>query len=165
LHPVATQDQHGQFGEIIAGEHVELPAFEHFAHGGQPVTVEPGTVADPDDVRIIGQSTHQRLRLLPLRAGKRARAGRVRVQHHRRPEKNQARVLVKSTGSCRTASTRGDQAQWVAVSTDVAVVLLFTLAGFLIGGAYSTWKTTRPLAISLAVAAVLAAAGAVLWLL
>lgn len=74
-------------------------------------------------------------------------------------------MLVKSADSCRTASTWGDQAQWVAVSTDVAVVLLFTLAGFLIGGAYSTWKTTRPLAISLAVAAVLAAAGAVLWLL
>ncbi|MBF6352492.1 MULTISPECIES: hypothetical protein [Nocardia] len=51
------------------------------------------------------------------------------------------------------------------MSPDIAVVLLFTLAGFLIGGAYSTWKTTRPLAISLAVCAVLAAAGAVLWLL
>lgn len=59
----------------------------------------------------------------------------------------------------------GDQAQWVSVSTDVAVVLLFTLAGFLLGGAYSTWKTTRPLAISLGVGAVLAAVGAVLWLL
>ncbi|NKY37521.1 hypothetical protein HGA13_31310 [Nocardia speluncae] len=51
------------------------------------------------------------------------------------------------------------------MSTDVAVVLLFTLAGFLIGGAYTTWKTTRPLAISLGVGALLAVAGAVLWLL
>ncbi|MGW0181951.1 hypothetical protein [Nocardia sp. NPDC003345] len=51
------------------------------------------------------------------------------------------------------------------MSTDVAVVLLFTLAGFLIGGAYTTWKTTRPLAIALGVAAALAAAAAVLWLL
>lgn len=51
------------------------------------------------------------------------------------------------------------------MSTDVAAVLLFTLAGFLIGGAYSTWKTTRPLAISLGVCAVAAAVGAVLWLL
>ncbi|WP_280398264.1 hypothetical protein [Nocardia carnea] len=51
------------------------------------------------------------------------------------------------------------------MSTDVAAVLLFALAGFLIGGAYTTWKNTRPLAISLAVCAVLAAVGAVLWLL
>lgn len=58
-----------------------------------------------------------------------------------------------------------DQAQWGPVSTDVAVVLLFTLAGFLIGGAYTTWKTARPLAVALGVCAVLAALGAVLWLL
>ncbi|MEU1985017.1 hypothetical protein [Nocardia sp. NPDC019395] len=51
------------------------------------------------------------------------------------------------------------------MSTDLAAVLLFTLAGFLIGGAYTTWKNSRPLAISLGVCAVLAAAGAVLWLL
>ncbi|MGA6203259.1 hypothetical protein [Nocardia testacea] len=50
------------------------------------------------------------------------------------------------------------------MSTDVAVVLLFTLAGFLIGGAYTTWKTTRPLSIALGVCAALAALGAVLWL-
>ncbi|MGY4100176.1 hypothetical protein ACW2Q0_11580 [Nocardia sp. R16R-3T] len=44
-------------------------------------------------------------------------------------------------------------------------VILFALAGFLLGGAFSTWKTTRPLAIVLAVLAVLAAAGAVAWLM
>ncbi|WP_459548341.1 hypothetical protein [Nocardia sp. X0981] len=51
------------------------------------------------------------------------------------------------------------------MSTDVAVVLLFTLAGFLLGGAYTTWKNTRPLSIALGVCAALAVAGAVLWLL
>ncbi|GGL27791.1 hypothetical protein [Nocardia jinanensis] len=51
------------------------------------------------------------------------------------------------------------------MSTDVAVVLLFTLAGFLIGGAYTLWKTARPVSIGLGICAVLAAAGAVLWLL
>ncbi|MFI5714577.1 hypothetical protein [Nocardia sp. NPDC051750] len=51
------------------------------------------------------------------------------------------------------------------MSTDVAVVLMFTLAGFLIGGAYTTWKNSRPLAISLGVCAALAVVGAVLWLL
>lgn len=75
-------------------------------------------------------------------------------------------MLVKSVGPAPGGvHLYIDQAQWVAVSTDVAVVLLFTLAGFLIGGAYTTWKTTRPLSISLGVCAVLAAAGAVLWLL
>ncbi len=49
------------------------------------------------------------------------------------------------------------------MSTDVTVILLLALAGFLIGGAYSTWKTSRPLSISLAVCAVLAAAGAIAW--
>lgn len=49
--------------------------------------------------------------------------------------------------------------------SDVAVVLLFALAGFLLGGVYTTWKTTRPLSIALAVCAVLAVVGAVIWLL
>ncbi|MEU2255701.1 hypothetical protein [Nocardia xishanensis] len=49
------------------------------------------------------------------------------------------------------------------MSTDVTVILLLALAGFLIGGAYSTWKTSRPLSIALAVCAVLAAAGAIAW--
>ncbi|MFD6456372.1 hypothetical protein ACFWF3_36920, partial [Nocardia sp. NPDC060220] len=43
-------------------------------------------------------------------------------------------------------------------------VLLFALAGFLLGGAYTTWKNNRPVAIGLIVAAVLAGLGAALWL-
>jgi hypothetical protein len=49
------------------------------------------------------------------------------------------------------------------VSKDVYVILLLALAGFLIGGVYTTWKTARTTAIALLVAAVLAAAGAVAW--
>ncbi|WP_194816316.1 hypothetical protein [Nocardia sp. XZ_19_385] len=49
------------------------------------------------------------------------------------------------------------------MSTDVSVILLLALSGFLAGGAYSLWKTTRPLAIVLAVCAVLAAGGAIAW--
>ncbi|MGO4613761.1 hypothetical protein AB4305_05525 [Nocardia sp. 2YAB30] len=49
------------------------------------------------------------------------------------------------------------------VPTDVAVIILFALAGFLLGGAYTTWKTARPLSLALAVCAVLAAAGALAW--
>ncbi len=49
------------------------------------------------------------------------------------------------------------------VSTDVTVILLIALAGFLLGGAYTTWKTARPLSIALGVCAVLAAAGGITW--
>ncbi|MFE3058898.1 hypothetical protein [Nocardia sp. NPDC059239] len=50
------------------------------------------------------------------------------------------------------------------MSSDVTVIVLLALAGFLLGGAYSLFKTSRPLAIGLAVCGVLAAAGAVLWM-
>ena len=42
--------------------------------------------------------------------------------------------------------------------------LLIALAGFLLGGAYTTWKNNRRMAIALIVAAVLAGLGAALWL-
>ncbi|WP_196812354.1 hypothetical protein [Nocardia sp. CNY236] len=49
------------------------------------------------------------------------------------------------------------------MSTDVTVIALLALSGFLLGGTYATWKTTRPLAAALAVCAVLAAGGALAW--
>lgn len=49
------------------------------------------------------------------------------------------------------------------MSTDVTVIILLALAGFLLGGVYSTWKTARTFAIVLAVLAVLAIAGAIAW--
>ncbi len=52
----------------------------------------------------------------------------------------------------------------VCVSNSVIVVLLFALAGFLLGGAYSSWKNTRWLAIALGVCGVLAVAGAITWM-
>ncbi|HEU5474531.1 MAG TPA: hypothetical protein VFV67_28125 [Actinophytocola sp.] len=51
------------------------------------------------------------------------------------------------------------------MSKEIAVILLVALAGFLLGGAYTTWKTARSLAITLLVAAALAVIGAILWLL
>ncbi|BDT93721.1 MULTISPECIES: hypothetical protein [Nocardia] len=60
----------------------------------------------------------------------------------------------------------GRRAAWSmmgTVSSDVTVIVLFALAGFLLGGAYTTWKTARPLSIALAVCAVLAAGGALAW--
>jgi hypothetical protein len=50
------------------------------------------------------------------------------------------------------------------VSKDLVVILTVAFAGFLIGGAYTTWKTARTLAIVLVAAALLAAAGALAWL-
>ena len=40
LEPVAGEDEHGQLGEVVAGEHVELTTIQHLTHGGEPVAVE-----------------------------------------------------------------------------------------------------------------------------
>ncbi|UGT40833.1 hypothetical protein LTV02_33445 [Nocardia yamanashiensis] len=50
------------------------------------------------------------------------------------------------------------------MSSSVIFVLLLALAGFLLGGAYTTWKTAKPLAVALALAGALAVAGAFLWM-
>lgn len=50
------------------------------------------------------------------------------------------------------------------MSSSTAVILMFALTGFLLGGAFTTWKTNRQMSIALLVAAGLAALGAVLWL-
>jgi hypothetical protein len=49
------------------------------------------------------------------------------------------------------------------VSKDVVLVLLIALAGFLIGGVYTTYKTAKVTATVLGLAAVLAVGGAVAW--
>ena len=41
LHPVSTEDQHGQLGQIVAGQIVQLTADEHLAHRGKTIAVEP----------------------------------------------------------------------------------------------------------------------------
>ena len=46
FHPVAAQDQHGEFGQVVAGEVVQLAAGQHLPHRRQPVAVEPRAVAD-----------------------------------------------------------------------------------------------------------------------
>jgi hypothetical protein len=49
------------------------------------------------------------------------------------------------------------------VSKDVALIGLLAVAGFLIGGVYTTWKTAKLMAGVLAVAAALALGGAIAW--
>lgn len=50
------------------------------------------------------------------------------------------------------------------MSKEIAVILLVALAGFLLGGVYTTWKTARGLAVTLLVAAALAVVGVIVWL-
>ena len=50
------------------------------------------------------------------------------------------------------------------MSKELAVIGLIAVAGFLIGGVYSTWKTARVVAIVLALAAAVAVGGAIVWL-
>jgi hypothetical protein len=51
------------------------------------------------------------------------------------------------------------------MSKDVVVIGLIAVAGFLLGGVYSTWKTARTVAVVLGVAAAVALGGAVVWFL
>lgn len=48
LEAAAAEDQHGQLGEVVAGEDVEGAAGEHLAYGVEAVAVEAGGVADPE---------------------------------------------------------------------------------------------------------------------
>jgi len=50
------------------------------------------------------------------------------------------------------------------VSKEVVVIGLLAVAGFLLGGVYSTYRTARGLAILLGVAAAVAVGGAILWM-
>lgn len=49
------------------------------------------------------------------------------------------------------------------MSKDVVLVLLLAVAGFLVGGVYTTWKTAKVMAGVLGLAALLAIGGAVAW--
>lgn len=49
------------------------------------------------------------------------------------------------------------------MTKDVALIGLLAVAGFLIGGVYTTWKTAKVMAAVLAVAALLAIGGAIAW--
>jgi hypothetical protein len=48
LRPDATQDQHGQLGEPVAGQHVDRPALDHLERATRPIAEESGTVRDAD---------------------------------------------------------------------------------------------------------------------
>jgi hypothetical protein len=49
------------------------------------------------------------------------------------------------------------------MTKDVALVALLAVAGFLIGGVYTTYKTAKVMAGVLALAALLAIGGAIAW--
>lgn len=51
------------------------------------------------------------------------------------------------------------------MTKDVALIGLLALAGFLIGGVYTTWKTAKVMAGVLTVGALLAIGGAIAWYL
>lgn len=51
------------------------------------------------------------------------------------------------------------------MSKEVVLILLIAVAGFLIGGVYTTWKTAKVMSTVLGVAAALAIGGAVAWYL
>ena len=50
------------------------------------------------------------------------------------------------------------------MSKEVIVIILIAVAGFLIGGVYSTYKTAKVLAVILGFCAAVAVGGAVVWM-
>lgn len=50
------------------------------------------------------------------------------------------------------------------MSKEVVVIILIAVAGFLVGGVYSTYKTAKLLAVILALAAAVAVGGAIVWM-
>jgi hypothetical protein len=50
------------------------------------------------------------------------------------------------------------------MSKEVVVIGLLALAGFLVGGVYSTYKTAKIMAVILGLAAAVAIGGAVIWM-
>jgi hypothetical protein len=50
------------------------------------------------------------------------------------------------------------------MSKEVIVIGLLAVAGFLIGGVYSTYRTAKGLAILLGICAALAVGGAIVWM-
>lgn len=50
------------------------------------------------------------------------------------------------------------------MSKEVVVIGLIALAGFLVGGVYSTYKTAKVLAVILGICAAVAVGGAVVWM-
>jgi hypothetical protein len=49
------------------------------------------------------------------------------------------------------------------MTKDVALIALLAVAGFLVGGVYTTYKTAKVMAGVLALAALLAVGGAIAW--
>ncbi len=70
LHSVASEDEHGQLGEVVTGEVVEVSSFEHLPHRGQSISVETGAVA-----YTYGHAFSRPACLVPVREGLR-RLGR-----------------------------------------------------------------------------------------
>ncbi|COW90080.1 Uncharacterised protein [Mycobacterium tuberculosis] len=56
FHAVATENQHGQLGQVVAGEIVQLAAGQHLAHGGEAVAVEARAVSDTHGTTVRGHA-------------------------------------------------------------------------------------------------------------
>ncbi|CAM4177846.1 hypothetical protein NORO109296_21975 [Nocardiopsis rhodophaea] len=83
--PVPAQDEHGELGEVVAGQHIQPTVLKHLPHRGEAVPVEPGGVADPQ--RCRGRHAH----------GHEGRSPR---------QEKQARVIVFLTRSPRRSTFR-----------------------------------------------------------
>ena len=51
--PLLVQDQHGQFGQPVAGQHIDVAALDHFLRCRQTIAEEPAAVGDADGTIVV----------------------------------------------------------------------------------------------------------------
>ncbi len=101
-HGLAEQ-QHGELGQPVAGEHVDRPALDHLPRGRDPVPVEPAAVGDPQNAVRAG--------LAPTLTGLRLRgiiAGIRRGRPARRRSTQAGSRLAAKAAMPSLASSRGE---------------------------------------------------------
>src|SRR6185437_14882429 len=69
LQPVPAEDEHGELGQVVAGQDVEGAAVEHLLPGVEAVAVEAGGVADAQAVAPGSLSEWDRASVLSHSAG------------------------------------------------------------------------------------------------
>ena len=97
LQLVLGQDQHGQLGQPVAGEHVDGPAVDHLAGGREAVAVEAAAVGDRGIGRA-GSPVQARRRSPSLAQSESRRIGRFDVRRRRQRSASRIEQLVRSDG-------------------------------------------------------------------
>ena len=116
LRPVAAEDQHGQLGQVVAGEDVERAALEHLPDRRPPVAVEARRVADPQGRASRPVVRRRRRALVTGRPGERLGEVQPAVGVRRRRPAAPGRPGAGARVTRRQKSRAGPVTRWAASS-------------------------------------------------